>query len=70
MFWQHQLWLFFDENECNKLDWVAGLHSVYLEDCRGVNTASSSIQLIINHLKLQHRATNINLDGEYAGILK
>lgn len=70
MFLQNQLWLFFYENECNKLDWVDGLDSVYLEDCHGVNTASSSIQLIINHLKLQHRARHITLDREYVEILK
>lgn len=58
---------FFDEDEWNKLDWVAGLDSVYLEDC---HAASSSIRLLINHLNLQHRATNMNLGREYAEILK
>lgn len=67
MFWQKRLWLFFDEDEWNKLDWVAGLDSVYLEDC---HAASSSIRLLINHLNLQHRATNKNLGREYAEILK
>lgn len=61
MFWQNQLWLFFDEDEWSRPDWVAGLDPVYLEDC---HAASSSIRLLINHLKLQHRATNINLGRE------
>lgn len=61
----------FDGNECKKLDWVAGLDSVDLEACRGVNTTSSSIRLIINLLQLQHRAKkNINLCQECAEILK
>lgn len=55
--------IFFDEDEWNKLDWVAGLDSVYLEEC---HAASSSIRLLINHLNLQHRATNMNLGREYA----
>lgn len=48
MLWKYQAWLVCDEIEFNQLNWVAGLDHVF-KNCQGVNSASSSNQLIINH---------------------